>query len=210
MTRSGPTPARKQYLQIKAQYPDTIVFFRLGDFYEFCDDDAKIAAQVCDIVLTSRPVGRGEREVERRLHVGRGNVLHALEGFQAALDLSCLGRFGPETVHELLDFPDLPLLFLQHRLLRCELLCPLFLEGRVIPGINLQLTGREVQRMRGDRIEKVSVMGYQKEGALVPFEPIFQPDHCVEVKVIGRFVQQQEVGTAHQCLCQVQAHAPAP
>jgi DNA mismatch repair protein MutS len=79
MARSGPTPARKQYLQIKAQYPDTIVFFRLGDFYECFDDDAKIAAQVCDIVLTSRPVGRGERAPLA------GVPYHAVDGYVAKL-----------------------------------------------------------------------------------------------------------------------------
>jgi DNA mismatch repair protein MutS len=61
MAPSGPTPARRQYLQIKAQYPEAIVLFRLGDFYETFEDDAKILAQVCDIVLTSRPIGRGKR-----------------------------------------------------------------------------------------------------------------------------------------------------
>ncbi len=55
------TPMRRQYLRIKSQYPDTIVFFRLGDFYETFDQDAKIISQICDIVLTSRPVGRKER-----------------------------------------------------------------------------------------------------------------------------------------------------
>jgi DNA mismatch repair protein MutS len=55
------TPMRRQYLRIKKQYPDTIVFFRLGDFYETFDDDARIVAQACDIVLTSRPVGKDHR-----------------------------------------------------------------------------------------------------------------------------------------------------
>jgi DNA mismatch repair protein MutS len=55
------TPMRRQYLQIKKQYPETIVLFRLGDFYETFDDDAKVVARVCDIVLTSRPVGKDQR-----------------------------------------------------------------------------------------------------------------------------------------------------
>ena len=55
------TPMRKQYLQIKKQYPDAILFFRLGDFYETFDDDAKIVAEVCDVTLTSRPVSKGQR-----------------------------------------------------------------------------------------------------------------------------------------------------
>jgi DNA mismatch repair protein MutS len=53
------TPMRRQYLEIKRQYPDAIVLFRLGDFYETFDEDAKIVSQVCDVVLTSRPVGKG-------------------------------------------------------------------------------------------------------------------------------------------------------
>jgi DNA mismatch repair protein MutS len=55
------TPMRQQYLEIKSQYPDTLLLFRLGDFYETFDDDAKVVAQVCDIVLTSRPVGNDQR-----------------------------------------------------------------------------------------------------------------------------------------------------
>ena len=55
------TPMRRQYLQIKKRYPDAILFFRLGDFYETFDEDAKIVAEVCDVVLTSRPVTKGQR-----------------------------------------------------------------------------------------------------------------------------------------------------
>ena len=55
------TPMRRQYLDIKRQYPECILFFRLGDFYETFDDDAKIVAEVCDVVLTSRPVGNNQR-----------------------------------------------------------------------------------------------------------------------------------------------------
>lgn len=55
------TPLRQQYLDIKKQHPDAIVFFRLGDFYETFDEDAKIASRELDIVLTSRPVSKGVR-----------------------------------------------------------------------------------------------------------------------------------------------------
>ena len=55
------TPIRQQYLDIKRDYPDTIVFFRLGDFYETFDEDAEITARELDIVLTSRPVAKGTR-----------------------------------------------------------------------------------------------------------------------------------------------------
>jgi DNA mismatch repair protein MutS len=55
------TPLRQQYLEVKKQYPDAIVFFRLGDFYETFDEDAKITSRELDIVLTSRPVSKGVR-----------------------------------------------------------------------------------------------------------------------------------------------------
>src|SRR4051812_12475405 len=55
------TPMRQQYLSLKSQYPDCVLFFRLGDFYETFDDDAKVVAKVCDVVLTSRPVGNDQR-----------------------------------------------------------------------------------------------------------------------------------------------------
>jgi len=55
------TPVRQQYLEIKRQYPEAILFFRLGDFYETFDEDAKIAARELDIVLTSRNVAKGRR-----------------------------------------------------------------------------------------------------------------------------------------------------
>ncbi len=55
------TPLRQQYLRIKKQFPDTIVFFRLGDFYEAFDDDAKQVAEACNIVLTGRDMGTGNR-----------------------------------------------------------------------------------------------------------------------------------------------------
>jgi len=55
------TPLRRQYLEIKKQFPDVVVLFRLGDFYETFDDDAKIASSVLGITLTSRELGKGRR-----------------------------------------------------------------------------------------------------------------------------------------------------
>jgi len=73
------TPIRKQYLDLKARYPDTILFFRLGDFYETFDDDAEVAARELDLVLTSRPVAKGERVPMA------GVPYHAVEGYIARL-----------------------------------------------------------------------------------------------------------------------------
>lgn len=54
-------PVRRQYLQIKQRFPDTILLFRIGDFYETFEDDAKTAARLLDITLTSREMGKGTR-----------------------------------------------------------------------------------------------------------------------------------------------------
>src|SRR3954465_1495873 len=48
------TPAMRQYQQFKAQYPDYVLFFRMGDFYEMFWDDAVLAAKVLGVALTSR------------------------------------------------------------------------------------------------------------------------------------------------------------
>ena len=61
MPKNDVTPSRQQYLDIKREHPNAILFFRLGDFYETFDEDAEITARELDIVLTSRPVGKGVR-----------------------------------------------------------------------------------------------------------------------------------------------------
>ncbi len=73
------TPIRQQYLEIKRQHPESIVFFRLGDFYETFDQDAEIASRELDIVLTSRPVAKGVRIPMA------GIPYHAVENYLARL-----------------------------------------------------------------------------------------------------------------------------
>ncbi|MFI5274178.1 MAG: hypothetical protein ACHQ4H_14175, partial [Ktedonobacterales bacterium] len=45
------TPARKQYLDIKAQHPDALLLYQIGDFFETFDEDARIAARELQLVL---------------------------------------------------------------------------------------------------------------------------------------------------------------
>src|SRR5688500_1983678 len=73
------SPARQQYLDIKRDYPNTILFFRLGDFYETFDEDAEITARELDIVLTQRSVGKGVRAPLA------GIPYHAVENYLARL-----------------------------------------------------------------------------------------------------------------------------
>ena len=55
------TPMLAQYRAIKREHEEVILLFRLGDFYEMFDEDAKLAAQVLELVLTSREAGKGRR-----------------------------------------------------------------------------------------------------------------------------------------------------
>ena len=73
------TPARRQYLEIKAQYPDTLLAYQVGDFFEFFDDDAKTASADLQIVLTARSYGENERVPLA------GVPLHALDAYLARL-----------------------------------------------------------------------------------------------------------------------------
>ena len=73
------TPARKQYLDIKSKHQEEILLFRMGDFYETFDDDAKVLARELEIALTSREMGKGERIPLA------GIPYHALEGYLVRL-----------------------------------------------------------------------------------------------------------------------------
>jgi DNA mismatch repair protein MutS len=55
------TPIRRQYLEIKKRHRDALLLFRIGDFYEAFDDDARLLARELDIVLTSKPMGKDFR-----------------------------------------------------------------------------------------------------------------------------------------------------
>ena len=48
------TPMMRQYLEMKERYPDSILFFRLGDFYEMFNEDAKLVSRELDLTLTTR------------------------------------------------------------------------------------------------------------------------------------------------------------
>src|SRR5256885_2975530 len=57
VTAATETPLMQQYRDIKARHPQTILFFRMGDFYEMFEDDAKLAARELGLTLTSRNNG---------------------------------------------------------------------------------------------------------------------------------------------------------
>jgi len=57
----GNTPMMMQYKKIKQEYPDALLFFRLGDFYEMFGEDAELASRELQITLTGRDAGMNKR-----------------------------------------------------------------------------------------------------------------------------------------------------
>ena len=79
MDLAAHTPMMQQYLGIKAQYPDILLFYRMGDFYELFYDDAKRAAELLDITLTARGQSAGSPIPMA------GVPFHAVDGYLAKL-----------------------------------------------------------------------------------------------------------------------------
>ena len=75
------TPMMKQYLEIKAQHPDEILFFRLGDFYEMFDEDALTASRELDLTLTTRDRGKAKEDQTPMC----GVPYHSSDGYIARL-----------------------------------------------------------------------------------------------------------------------------
>lgn len=79
-TRSTQSPARKQYLEFKQQYPDAILLYQVGDFFETFDNDAYIMARELQIVRTTRSYSKGKERVPLA-----GIPTHALENYVGKL-----------------------------------------------------------------------------------------------------------------------------
>jgi len=69
------TPVMRQYREIKEKYPDTILFFRIGDFYETFESDAELISRDLEIVLTSR-----SKSGDNRIPLA-GVPYHAADGY---------------------------------------------------------------------------------------------------------------------------------
>ena len=90
------TPIRRQYLKIKHSFPDAIVLFRMGDFYETFDEDAHVASKELEITLTSRSMGKNVKVPMA------GFPAHAVESYLAKL----VKRGHKVAICEQLSVPD--------------------------------------------------------------------------------------------------------
>ena len=81
------TPLMKQYNLIKSKYPDTLLLFRVGDFYETFGKDAIVASNILGIILTARNNGSSKIELAGFPHHSIGNYLPKLvkAGYRVAV-----------------------------------------------------------------------------------------------------------------------------
>ena len=174
---------------------------------------AVCAVSATQAVEGQHRVGQALRLAELELEVGRGQhrreLFHARQRLDAALRLLGLAGLGLEAVDEALQVRDAFLLLAEGG---CGLRQPLgahLLEGAVVAGVAGQRALVQVHGDAGDRVEELAVVADDDHRAFEALEPGFQPDQRVQVQVVGRLVQQQQVGRAHQRARQLQPHAPA-
>ena len=85
----------------------------------------------------------------------------------------------------------------------------LALEVGVMPGVTLELLVVDVDDDVNYAVEEIAVMRHDHQRALILLQPLLHPQDGIEVQMVGRFVEQQQVRRTHQCLREVEPHAPA-
>ena len=78
------------------------------------------------------------------------------------------------------------------------MLCTGFLELRIVAAVELHTLLFNVGNFHHHVIEKLAIMGDQQQGSGIALKPRLEPDHRIEVEMVGRLVEQQQVGPAHQ------------
>jgi len=94
-------------------------------------------------------------------------------------------------------------------LLLAQLLGALALEIGVTARVQLGATAMQVQGVGSHVVQELAVMRDQQQRARVLQQPLFQPEHRVQIQMVGRLIEQQQIAGHHQRARQVQAHAPA-
>ena len=131
------------------------------------------------------------------------------EQLEARLRLARLGGLGAETVDEGLQLLAAVLLLLAGLGGERARLAPLRLERAEIALVERQLAALEMQNMGGDGVEQIAIMADDEDAGRIAREIIDQPERALEIEVIGRLVEQQQLGLGEQHGGQRHAHAPA-
>ncbi|CAM2159478.1 hypothetical protein PT2222_50316 [Paraburkholderia tropica] len=206
---------RRFTLAVRAQQPDALAVL-YGQRHTL--DDRRFGAVFGAIAAAhvfhhehgiGRGIGRAELESERRGGMRGRDQLHLFERLHTALRLARLGGLGLEAVNEALQMRDGFLLLFVGALLQRELLCAQDLELRIVAAVAFDLLIFQMQRDVADCVEEFAVVRNDDKRARIAMQPVFEPDDGVEVQVVRGFVEQQQVGAAHQRLREIQAHAPA-
>ena len=157
-------------------------------------------------LVSDLPVGA---EINVGIFSAGGSDLIQLDLLQCTLTGGSLLGFGSvrrEAGDEFLQLLDLFLLLLVRLLhLLDEQLAGLVPEV-IVTCIKLDLSIVNISGVGTYLVQEVTVMGYHDDGVLKVDQEVLQPCDCVEVEMVGRLVEQQNVGISEQCLCQQHLH----
>ena len=158
----------------------------------------------------SAPGWLGKAEFDGRLGVlRRGEALDAGQLLDAFLGLGGFARFSAEAVDEILEVLDFALLvFVSGEVL---LVAGFFLDEVVVivAAVTVEVLARDFDHAVADGVEEGAVMGDNKQGSGVIAEVGLEPAERLEVEVVGRFVEHEEVGLHDEEAGEVGAHDPA-
>ena len=141
--------------------------------------------------------------------MGGGDALHPFQRLDSTLRLPGFGGLGPEAGDEAFQMGNFPLLLVIRRLLQGQSGGALCLEIGITAGVESDTLLINMGNMVNHAVEDIAVVGDEQQGAGISAQPLFQPQHRVEIKMVGRFIQQQQIGAAHQRFGQIQPHPPA-
>ena len=123
------------------------------------------------------------------------------------MGLAGFGGLCAETVDEALHPGGLSAQLLVDGLLLRQTSRAQRLETAEVPGVGIDASALDVQHAADDGIEEVAIVRDQQQHAAIVLQPTLQPQHGVEIEVVGRFIEQQELRRAHQGACEVGAHS---
>ena len=125
--------------------------------------------------------------------MGGGDAVHFLESLEPALSLPGLGRLVPEAVYERLNFRDALLLPFVEGLVLGETLGAHALKAAVVCGVLVELLILNMDDVIHSVIQELAVMRDDHERSAVALEVVREEHYGIEVKVVGRLIEEQEV-----------------
>ncbi len=153
----------------------------------------------------------GSRELpfEARLRLYRGDFTEARQRLDAALHLLGLGRLCTKALDKTRDSRGLAFLSGDECPRALALGRVLYFEGAVVARVGAQPAGFDEQDAAHHAVQEFPVVGYQQQCAGIVPQPLLEPEDRVEIEVVGRLVEQQQVRAAHQRARQVRPHFQA-